>query len=117
MAKYNLDPEDQSLVESVLGMAQQIVDLQYDETIGDDLQQLLVNTAELFGISQQEVRVTENDDGTVTVYLEDAEDVQPLKNTKPKLVSIDGGKYREPLPPGFTSVFNDDGPDDDDPIQ
>ena len=84
MAKYELDLDDRELVESVLALAQRVVDLQYDESVERELQNQLLDTAELFGIETHEMWISEHEDGTITVSVKDEELEEPAVR-KPNL--------------------------------
>ena len=100
--KYPVDDETRALLEDVLSMAQRVADLQYDDDVGDDLQAVLVEVAHRFGIPTTEVNVSVSDEGVITATVSEPETPrQPLKDTRPKLVTVDG-VFREPLPPGFS---------------
>ena len=101
--KYSVDDETRALIEDVLGMAQRVVDLQYDDNTGDDLQAILLEVAHRFGIPTQEVDVKVSEDGVITAAIKPQEPTQPLKDTRPKLVTVDG-VFKEPLPPGFSQT-------------
>ena len=81
---YTLDEDTQSLLEEVLQLAQRVVDLQYDDSIAEDLQLILNECAERFGIRQTELEVNDDGEGTITVTLLNPE--QPKK--KPKLTVV-----------------------------
>ena len=105
--KYPLSDDDKYLVEEVLGLAQRTVDLQYDDETNADLQQMLLDLAEMFGIESQDVHVDVAEDGTITAKI--IESQQPLPNTRSviKLVSDNGERViefskKQPLPPGLT---------------
>lgn len=105
MPKYEVDEDTKDLLQEILGLAQRVVDLQYDEEIGDALQDMLIECSEQFGIESHEVKVTVAEDGTITAKIE-SEDTQPLKDTRAgiKLVSDNTDKViplRAELPPGF----------------
>ena len=74
MAKYTLDTEDQTLLEEVFNLAQRVVDLQVDDDSAEELQELLNASAELFGITQAEVIVEDDGEGTVRITFAEAED-------------------------------------------
>lgn len=101
--KYPLDADDRSLVEEVLGLAQRMVDLQYDDETADELQSVLTDVADMFGIECQEVHVTVDEDGTLTART--VEPAQTLPDTRRglKLVSDNGNitPLRAELPEGF----------------
>lgn len=111
--KYPLTDDDKFLVEEVLGLAQRTVDLQYDDETNADLQQMVLDMAELFGITSQDVHVEVAEDGTITAKI--VEDEQPLPDTRAgiKLVSDNGERVVEfrkksPLPPGLTLTPDND---------
>ena len=101
--KYPLQEQDRKLVEEVLALAQRLVDLQYDDETADELQSILTDTADMFGIECQEVQVTVDEDGTITARALEPE--QPLPDTRRglKLVSDNGNitPIRAELPEGF----------------
>ena len=84
MAKYNLEADERELVESVLALAQRVVDLQYDQEVERELQNQLLDTAELFGIETHEMWISEHEDGTITVSVKDEELEEPAVR-KPNL--------------------------------
>ena len=55
MAKYELEQSERELLESVFSMAQRVVDLQYDDAIAEELQNILLDSAELFDIEMNEM--------------------------------------------------------------
>jgi len=109
MPKYEVDQDTKELLEEVLGLAQRTVDLQYDEEMGDVLQDLLLDLSERFDIQSSEVKVTVDEDGTITAKIIDDGATQPLVDTRKgiKLVSDNSDKIvelnskRDSLPPGF----------------
>lgn len=105
MPKYEVDEDTKDLLQEILGLAQRVVDLQYDEEMGDALQEMLIECSEQFGIESHEVKVTVAEDGTITAKIEQ-EATQPLKDTRAglKLVSDNSDKIvplKQDLPPGF----------------
>jgi hypothetical protein len=114
LKKYDVDDETRELLQEVLGLAQRVVDLQYDDEMGDVLQDLLIEVSDIFGIESSEVNVEVSEDGTITARI--VEPTQSLPNTRSglSLVSDTGAKVVEfkkktDLPPGFTLT-----PDGDD---
>lgn len=109
MPKYEVDQDTKELLEEVLGLAQRTVDLQYDEEMGDVLQDLLMDLSERFDIQSSEVKVTVDEDGTITAKIIDDQATQTLPDTRRgiKLVSDNSDKIvelntkRDGLPPGF----------------
>jgi hypothetical protein len=99
--KYTIDDDTRSLLEEVLQLAQRMVDLQYNDDVADDLQLILNETADRFGITTTELILEDNGQGTVTITVKSEEPTQSLPDTRPKLVTVDG-KFKEPLPPGFS---------------
>jgi len=101
--KYPLQEQDRKLVEEVLALAQRLVDLQYDDETADELQSILTDTADMFGIECQEVHVTVDEDGTITARTIEPE--QPLPDTRRglKLVADNGNitPIKAELPEGF----------------
>ena len=92
MAKYQLTTDEQELMEEIFNMAQRVVDLQIDDETASELQYCLETGADLFGIRQQEVSVTEDDDGTLRIRVTELDHKELLKDTGPKLRVIDGDK-------------------------
>ena len=102
--KYPLEDGDRALVEEVLGLAQRLVDLQYDDETHDELQLVLTDVADLFGIECQEIHVSVDEDGVVTAK---AQPTQPLIDTRRglTLVSDNSDKIvplKADLPEGFS---------------
>ena len=60
MAKYELEDKERELLESVFSMAQRVVDLQYDDAIAEELQNILLDSAELFDIEMNEMILNED---------------------------------------------------------
>jgi|TARA_B110000977_G_C10936093_1_gene439060 pyruvate/2-oxoglutarate dehydrogenase complex dihydrolipoamide dehydrogenase (E3) component len=90
MSRYTLTEDDRFFVESVLAMAQQIVDAQYDEDVADDLQTLLVEVANMFDITSSKANVVEHEDGSLTVSFEEQD--KPEKKKKNPFTVINGSK-------------------------
>lgn len=89
MAKYEIDPEDRTLFEELLSLAQRVVDLQYDDDTADDLQSILNECADLLGIEQTTVNVTTDDQGRITIDIEKpATDLDGGVPTKPRLTIV-----------------------------
>jgi|TARA_B110000908_G_scaffold122143_1_gene143242 hypothetical protein len=85
--KYTLlSEEDRLCIEAVLTLAQTTVDAQYNDEMAEELQSVLVECAELFGIESLKTNITENDDGSVTMTFEEPE------TKKPSLRVINGSK-------------------------
>jgi hypothetical protein len=110
LPRYEVDEDTKELLQEVLGLAQRIVDLQYDEEMGDVLQDMLLDLSERFDIQSSEVKVTVDEDGTITAKIVADEATQPLPNSREgiKLVSDNSDKIVEfaprskgELPPGF----------------
>ncbi len=89
MAKYTLDEYEQELMEEIFNMAQRVVDLQIDDETAQELQHILEDGADLFGIRQQEVTVTEDPEGTLRISVTELSDKQQTPQG-PKLTVIDG---------------------------
>jgi hypothetical protein len=116
LTKYEVDEDTKELLQEVLGLAQRVVDLQYDDEMGDVLQDMLIEVSDRFDIQSTEVKVTVDDDGTITAKIVADEPTQDLPNTRSglSLVSDTGTKVIEfkkksDLPPGFALT-----PDGDD---
>ena len=89
MAKYTLDADEQELMEEIFNMAQRVVDLQVDDDTAQELQYVLEDGANLFGIRQQAIEVTETDDGSLRISVSELSD---KADAVPKLRVIDGDK-------------------------
>ena len=103
---YELADEDRALLEEVLGLAQRTVDLQYDEETADELQQVLLDVADMFAISSSTVNVEVAEDGTITAKV--VEETQDLPDTRSGLQLVSDNsdrviefKSKNSLPPGF----------------
>ena len=108
LTKYEVDEETKELLQEVLGLAQRVVDLQYDDEMGDILQDMLIEVSDRFDIQSSEVKVTVDEDGTITAKIVSDEPTQSLPDTRAgiKLVSDNGDrvvefKKKSDLPPGF----------------
>ena len=88
MAEYTLSANDREIVEEVLTIAQRVVDLQYDDDVADQMEALLIHTAEIFGIPTHKITVTEQEDGTIVVTSE-TETAEPKPAWTPRIVSSD----------------------------
>ena len=102
--KYPLTDQDRSLVEEVLGLAQRMVDLQYDDATADELQTVLTDVADMFGIECQEVHVSVDEDGVLTARTLEPQQTLPDTRRGLKLVSDNGNitPIRAELPEGFS---------------
>ena len=102
--KYPLTDQDRSLVEEVLGLAQRMVDLQYDDATADELQTVLTDVADMFGIECQEVHVSVDEDGVLTARTIEPQQTLPDTRRGLKLVSDNGNitPIRAELPEGFS---------------
>ena len=102
--KYPLTDQDRSLVEEVLGLAQRLVDLQYDDATADELQTVLTDVADMFGIECQEVHVSVDEDGVLTARTIESQQTLPDTRRGLKLVSDNGNitPIRAELPEGFS---------------
>ena len=96
MAKYEIEDRDRETIEAVLAMAQRLVDLQYDEATEQELQNLLLDVADMFAIETHSMVVTEREDGTITVTaVSDEQTRQMNKNSlgwTPRIISNDDDK-------------------------
>ena len=79
MAKYTLEPDDQTLLEEVFNLAQRMVDLQMHDDTAGELQELLNASADLFGITQAEVHIEDDGEGTIRITFAEAESELPEK--------------------------------------
>jgi len=86
MAKYELEDAERELVESVFAMAQRVVDLQYDDATAEELQNILLDTADLFGIEVNEMILNEDPDtGEIRIrFREDKLEEPTVKTEKPR---------------------------------
>jgi len=86
MAKYELEQSERELLESVFSMAQRVVDLQYDDTIAEELQNILLDSAELFDIEMNEMIVNEDPEtGEIRIRFKENELEEPaVKKEKPR---------------------------------
>ena len=102
--KYPLTDQDRSLVEEVLGLDQRMVDLQYDDATADELQTVLTDVADMFGIECQEVHVSVDEDGVLTARTIESQQTLPDTRRGLKLVSDNGNitPIRAELPEGFS---------------
>ncbi len=93
MAKYELEQSERELLESVFSMAQRVVDLQYDDAIAEELQNILLDSAELFDIEMNEMIVNEDPEtGEIRIrFKEDKLEEPAVKKPrwKPKVISND----------------------------
>ena len=108
LTKYEVDEDTKELLQEVLALAQRVVDLQYDDEMGDILQDVLIEVSDIFNIQSREVSVTVDEDGTITAKIVSDEPTQTLPDTRAgiKLVSDNGDrvvefKKKTDLPPGF----------------
>ena len=88
MAKYELEDKERELLESVFSMAQRVVDLQYDDAIAEELQSILMDSAELFDIEMNEMILNEDPEtGEIRIrFKEDTlEEPAVKKNRKTKM--------------------------------
>ena len=58
MIKYEIDEDTKELLTETLGLAQRVIDLQYDDEMADLLQDMLEDLSERFDIKVKEVKVT-----------------------------------------------------------
>jgi len=82
--KYEIDDDTRELLEEVLQLAQRVVDLQYNDDIAADLQLILDETAERFGIRQTELIVDDDGAGKITITVK----TEPEPTPKPKLTIV-----------------------------
>lgn len=96
MAKYEIEDSDRETIEAVLAMAQRIVDLQYDEATEQELQNLLLDVADMFAIETHSMVVTEREDGTITVTAVSDEQSRKMSDNPlgwtPRIISNDDDK-------------------------
>ena len=93
MAKYELEQSERELLESVFSMAQRVVDLQYDDAIAEELQNILLDSAELFDIEMHEMILNEDPEtGEIRIRFKENELEEPaVKKPRwtPKVISND----------------------------
>ena len=99
LAKYEITDADRETIEAVLAMAQRVVDLQYDQAVEEELQNLLLDVADMFSIETHSMVVTEKEDGTITVTaISDEQTTKMNKNSlgwTPRIISNDDDKPEE----------------------
>ena len=112
---YPIDDDMKTMLTEVLSMAQRVIDLQYDDEMGDILQDMLIELSDRFDIQSSEVSVTVDDDGTITAKIVSDEPTQSLPDTRAgiKLVADNGDrvvefKKKTDLPPGFELTPDED---------
>ena len=86
MPKYKLLEQEQELLESVFAMAQRVVDLQYDDATAEELQNILLDTADLFGLEVNEMILNEDPEtGEIRIrFREDKLEEPAVKKEKPR---------------------------------
>ena len=93
MAKYELEDKERELLESVFSMAQRVVDLQYDDAIAEELQSILLDSAELFDIEMNEMILNEDPEpGEIRIrFKEDKLEEPAVKKPRwtPKVIEND----------------------------
>ena len=91
--KYELEDSERELLESVFSMAQRVVDLQYDDTVAEELQNILLDSAELFGVEMHEMILNEDPEtGEIRIRFKENELEEPaVKKPRwtPKVISND----------------------------
>ena len=95
MAKYKLLEQEQELLESVFAMAQRVVDLQYDDDCANELQNILLDCADLFGIEVNEMILNEDPEtGEIRIRFKENELEEPAvrKGWTPKVISNENTK-------------------------
>lgn len=96
MAKYDITEQERELLESVFSMAQRVVDLQYDDAIAEELQSILLDSAELFDIEMHEMILNEDPEtGEIRIsFVEDKLEEPAVKKTgwTPKVISNENTK-------------------------
>ena len=95
MAKYELEPSERELLESVFSMAQRVVDLQYDDAVAEELQNILLDSAELFDIEMHEMILNEDPEtGEIRIRYKENELEEPAVHTgwTPKVISNENPK-------------------------
>tara|TARA_B100000683_G_scaffold50638_1_gene48117 strand:+ start:234 stop:548 length:315 start_codon:yes stop_codon:yes gene_type:complete len=96
MAKYELEDKERELLESVFSMAQRVVDLQYDDAVAEELQSILLDSAELFDIEMNEMILNEDPEtGEIRIrFVEDKLEEPAVKKAEkprwtPKVITND----------------------------
>ena len=95
MAKYKLEDSERELLESVFSMAQRVVDLQYDDVVAEELQNILLDSAELFDIEMHEMILNEDPEtGEIRIRIKENELEEPAvrKGWTPKVISNENTK-------------------------
>ena len=104
MAKYDITEQERELLESVFSMAQRVVDLQYDDAIAEELQNILLDSAELFDIEMNEMILNEDPEtGEIRISFVENKLEEPAVKIKtekprwtPKVITNDRSKDDEP---------------------
>lgn len=93
---YDIDDDTRALMEGVLAMAQRTVDTQYDQETADELQDILVDMADRFGIEMHAMDLVENEDGVITLTpIKLEEEAEPEKpRWTPKVIENDDPRPR-----------------------
>ena len=96
---YNLDSETLELVQTVFELAQGHIDSQLDDQLAEDLQTILVETADRLGLqtTKVEYETSVDEDGTANITIRR----EPKGMTKPRWKPrvIDGSKGDKPEQP------------------
>ena len=96
MPKYKLEQSERELLESVFSMAQRVVDLQYDDAIAEELQNILLDSAELFDIEMHEMILNEDPDtGEIRIRFKENELEEPAAKKPrwtPKVITNENTK-------------------------
>jgi hypothetical protein len=85
---YDIDKDTRELLEDCLGLAQRVVDLQYDDEVADDFQEMLKECARRFGIATSTVYM-EQDGDTVMLTFAPSEEAKPKPRWTPTVIDGD----------------------------
>lgn len=91
---YDIDDDTKALMEGVLAMAQRTVDTQYDQETADELQDILVDMADRFGIEMHSMDLVENEDGVITLTPIKLEEEPEKPRWTPKVIENDDPRPR-----------------------
>jgi len=85
--KYNLDDDTQESLETIMNWAQELCDLQRDDSVRDEMLDILLEVAERFNIQRSVINVEEEyDEATKTQTLTIT--TEPSQDNKPKLTVV-----------------------------
>jgi hypothetical protein len=96
---YELDSETQELIQTVFELAQGHIDSQLDDVLAEDLQTILVETAERLGIATHRVEyeTSVDEDGATNITIRREPKGMDKPRWRPRI--IDGSKGDKPEQP------------------